>query len=108
MSMRGTSVLLFGLVAGAVSAAPIPKIIAYSAQSNAYFDDRAEDVAQIYDGLFFVIGSWDEGVAANLSLSPEAPAATDFLEAARKNLTHLNNAGATENLLAVSFSDSAP
>ena len=59
----------------ALLANDMPKVIAYSAQPNAYFNERAPDIARIYDGFFFTIGSWDEGVASNLGL-PEAPATT--------------------------------
>ena len=110
MNLRKTMIGLLTLVAGTGTAwaDPLPKTIAYYAAPTPYFDDHANDVAQLYDGFFFVIGSWDEGVSANLGISSESPAATDFQNATRRNLAHLREAGATENLLAVSFSDSAP
>ena len=91
----------------ALSAKDMPKIIAYSARPNPYFNERAADIARIYDGFFFTIGSWDEGIAANLGL-PEAPATTDWRARARDNLVHLRQAGVTENLLGVHFAESAP
>ena len=35
-----------------------PKTLCYSVQPNGYLDDRAADVAKIYDGFFFQGGSW--------------------------------------------------
>lgn len=110
MNSRSALIWLIVLAVAATPAwaAPLPKTIAYYAGPTAYFDEHAEDVAQLYDGFFFGIGSWDEGVSTNLGLSPESPATNDFQDAVRRNLSHLRKAGVTENLLAVSFSDSAP
>lgn len=105
-----------GLVAAAIMASSmqsvghadnLPKMIAYSARPNAYFNQRAAEIARLYDGFFFTIGSWDEGVIANLGLG-DAPATTDWKEQARENLVHLRQAGVTENLLGVHFAQDAP
>lgn len=106
---------IFWLAAGVVMAAnpslgwagSFPKMVAYSAQPNSYFNERASDVARIYDGFFFTIGSWDEGVAANLGIPPDVKPTTDWRERARENLIHLREAGATENLLGIHFAESA-
>ncbi|MEW6201342.1 MAG: hypothetical protein AB1546_05160 [bacterium] len=81
----------------------MPKMIAYSATPNPYFNDKAQEVAKIYDGFFFVIGSWDGGVIANLGLGDGTPTTTDWKEKVRENLIHLRSAGVTENLLGVYF-----
>lgn len=93
---------------GAVRERSAPKIIAYSAQPNPYFNEQAARIAEIYDGFFFTIGSWDEGVAANLGVPPDTPPTTQWKEQARENLAHLRQAGVTESLLGIHFSDSAP
>jgi hypothetical protein len=85
----------------------LPKMIAYSAQPNPYFNEQADQVARIYDGFFFTIGSWDEGVAANLGIPPDVKPTTDWRQRARENLMHLREAGATENLLGIHFAESA-
>jgi len=83
-------------------------MLAYSAQPNAYFNQRAAEIARIYDGFFFTIGSWDQGVAANLGLGPDAPPSTDWRRRAGENLSNLVKAGVTENLLGVYFGESDP
>ncbi len=85
-----------------------PPLIAYAAAPHRYFDERAERVAGLYDGLFFTLGSWDEGVADQLGLHSAEPIATAWAAAAARNLTHLRRAGAVENLLGVHFGESAP
>jgi hypothetical protein len=97
-------VIMFNLA----QARDIPRTIAYSAQPNSYFNDHAADVAKILDGFFFVSGSWDESVVANLGLEDGPPAVNDWKEKVRDNLIHLRQTGVTENSLGVSFSDSAP
>jgi hypothetical protein len=96
------------LPAHAGKAEHLPKMIAYSAQPNPYFNERASEVAKIYDGFFFVVGSWDEDVAARLGLLSDARLTSDWKEQIRENLRNLRRAGATENLLGVHFSESAP
>jgi len=103
--MMATSVPAGQVAAGRAGYAP--KMIAYSAYPNPYFNARARDVARIYDGFFFVIGSWDEGVIADLGLGKGSPATTDWRARARENLAHLRQAGVTENLLGIHFAESA-
>jgi hypothetical protein len=90
------------------SAGEMPKKLAYSATPNSYFNERAAKVARIYDGFFFVIGTWDDGVAANLGVGPDAAPTTDWRQRVGENLAHLNRAGVTENLLGVCFGNGAP
>lgn len=112
----GNAMRMKGLLIGAMMAmqlqpaAPqgVPKMIAYSVQPNTYFKERAADIARIYDGFFFTIGSWDEGVTDNLGLPPDVAPSTTWKEQARDNLAHLRAAGVTENLLGVHFGQSAP
>jgi hypothetical protein len=81
-------------------------MLAYSASPNAWFDEHAAETAQLYDGFFFSIGSWDGGVTQCLGL-PGAPAAdATWRERAKSNLAHLREAGATESLLTVCFGES--
>lgn len=96
------------LFTASAPAAALPKMIAYGATPSPYFNEHAGDVAEIYDGIFFTIGSWDEGVAANLGFSDGLAPSTPFMEQVRDNLAHLRDAGVTENLLGVSFGESAP
>jgi len=86
----------------------LPKIIAYQAAPNDYFNTEADRVAQIYDGFFFNIGAWDQGIPANIGILPATPSVTDWMDRVGENLIHLNEAGVTENLLGVSFSSEAP
>lgn len=85
-----------------------PKMLAYSASPNAWFDEHAAETAQLYDGFFFSIGSWDGGVTQCIGL-PDAPAADPtWRERVKSNLLHLREAGATESLLAICFGESEP
>ncbi len=79
-----------------------PRIIAYSAQPNEYFNAEASEVAKLYDGFYFVVGDWDTGVATHLGL-PSQPPASDWRDRVAANIQHLRAAGATENLLGVHF-----
>jgi len=109
--MMATSVQAGQALAGQAPAGQAeyaPKMIAYSAYPNPYFNERARDVARIYDGFFFVIGSWDEGVIANLGIGREEAPTTDWKERVRENLAHLRQAGVTENLIGIHFAESAP
>ncbi|MCG3200001.1 MAG: hypothetical protein GHCLOJNM_04530 [bacterium] len=101
------AILLLLLACGQGRTGEIPKTLAYYAQPNPYFNAHAEDVAKIHDGFFFVIGSWDEGVASFLGVGDQPPQKPEWRDQARENLSNLRKAGATESLLAVSFSDSA-
>lgn len=85
-----------------------PAMLCYSVMPNAFFNEQATQVAKLYDGFFYTIGSWDEGVKAHLGIGDATPAQTDWKHRTRENLVHLTRAGVTENLLGVSFSDSAP
>lgn len=80
-----------------------PKMICYSAQPNAYFSDHARDVAKIYDGFYFTIGTWDAGVLQSLGASGVAPENPKWRQMARPNLFALKKAGVTENFLTVCF-----
>ena len=82
-----------------------PKMLAYSAQPTPYFDDNAQAVAKIYDGFFFVVGSWDTGVRDLLGFAGEAPKKPEWLQQVKTNLDHLRAAGATESLLGVYFDE---
>ena len=84
------------------TAAPL-KMLAYSAAPTPYFNDHAADVARIYDGFFFVVGSWDDGASKSLGLNGEA---APWKDAVRENLKNLRAAGVTENLLGFCFTDS--
>lgn len=99
------SILLLGAVANAE--APMPKMIAYWATPNPYFNDHANEIARLYDGFFFTVGSWDEGAAQSLGVETNAPA-PPWKTLASENIAHLRAAGATENLLGVCFGESAP
>lgn len=79
------------------------KMICYSAFPTDYFNDHAQDVAKIYDGFFFVVGSWNDGVINRLGIDGQAPKDPAWKILLQKNLTALNKAGVTENLLGVYF-----
>ena len=87
------------------SALAEPKMLAYSAQPTLYFDDNAQAVAKIYDGFFFVVGSWDTGVRDLLGLPGEAPTKPEWRQKVAVNLEHLRAAGATESVLGVYFDE---
>ena len=101
-------ILVSGLVVALCSmpvfaAQPVPKMLAYSAQPNAYFDDHADVVGGILDGLFFVVGDWDKAIESKLGLSADGDAETDWEKQLGKNIEHLRQAGATDSLLGVHF-----
>ena len=83
-----------------------PKTLCYSVQPNGYLDDRAADVAKIYDGFFFQGGSWEEAAERLADRSAPATPHGEWREKVRKNLASLTAAGVTENFLTVHFSDS--
>lgn len=93
------------LEAYAAQTDPGARMLAYSAQPTAYFNQRAAEVAKIYDGFFFTIGSWDGGIATHLGLGPDLSPASDWKDKVRENLVHLREAGVTENLLGVHFGE---
>ena len=84
-----------------------PKTICYSIQPNRYLNDHAADIAKIYDGFFFSIGSWEDGPKRVLGTDGKPPEDVHWIKLARKNLAALNTAGATENFLTIYFSESA-
>jgi len=103
---------IFSAVLTAALAGPAaeisPKMLAYSAAPNAYFDEHPADAARLYDGFFFVVGSWDEGVSRCLGVGEQPPADPSWREKVKSNITRLCEAGATESLLGVSFGEAEP
>lgn len=97
--------VMFCLLMMTTTAFAVPKMLAYSAQPTPYFDDNAQAVAKIYDGFFFVVGSWDTGVRDLLGLPGEAPKKPEWQQQVKVNLDHLRAAGATESVLGVSFAE---
>ncbi len=111
VSRKPVSVLFMGLLMTAVCVAigdGPPKMLAYSAGPTAYFDDHAAEVAELYDGLFFNIGSWDSGVVRCLGLPDRAVEDASWREQVKANVAHLREAGATESLLAFCFGQEEP
>ncbi len=84
-----------------------PKTICYSIQPNRYLGDHAADIAKIYDGFYFTIGSWEDGTKRVLGIDGKPPEDANWMKLARQNLAALNKAGVTENFLTVYFGDSA-
>ncbi len=82
-----------------------PFRICYSIQPNSYIDERADEIAKIYDGFFFNIGAWDDGSAICLGVEGSPPQDRSWWTRARRSLSALNASGVTENLLTVCFSD---
>ncbi len=81
-----------------------PFTICYSAQPNGYLEEHAEAVAELYDGFFFVVGSWDDDLARLLGVDGEAARDGAWIEATRCSVSALRAAGAAENFLTVHFS----
>lgn len=77
-------------------------MIVYSASPNAYFNDHAADIKKFADGFFFVLGDWAD---ASKRL---AAANNPWREELGKNISSLNKAGVSENLLGVYFSGDGP
>ncbi len=96
------------LLGWTLHAGAMPQTIAYSASPNPYFNEHAADVAKLYDGFFFVLGTWDEGVRANIGLGEDSPPTTNWAVQARENLINLKKAGVAENLLGVCFGENDP
>ena len=87
---------------------PAPALLAYGAHGpHPYLDQRAGAVARLYDGLIFLAGTWDEGVATHLGPSGP-PVATPWARAVGANVAALTAAGAGVNLLGVHFAPDAP
>ncbi|HPN33012.1 MAG TPA: hypothetical protein PK843_00740 [bacterium] len=79
------------------------KMIGYSAYPNGYLTDHAKEIAKIYDGFFFSIGSWDSGTLRCLGLEGQPAQDAHWYKTAGKNITALNRAGVSENFLTVCF-----
>lgn len=90
-----------------IALADRPALLAYSAGPHRYFDEQAAAVGQLYDGLFFTVGSWDEGLVECLGLAGP-PVSTPWAAALAQNLSHLAAAGVSTNILTVHFSEGAP
>lgn len=105
--MKSAAVFLSGaLLAGAFTATGAgPATLCYSAQPNAYFNDHAADIKQIYDGFFFSIGSWEKATQRFVGVNGAAPENRTWVEATRANLRSLRQAGVTENFLTLCFTD---
>ncbi len=89
--------LVFGISANT------PKMLCYSIQPNDYVNDHAEEIAEMFDGFFYIVGSWDSGVTQRLGLDGVKAKDLNWMKDTRKNIRALKKAGATENLLGVSF-----
>jgi len=85
-----------------------PKMICYSVQPNAYLNDHAKEIAEIYDGFYFPIGQWDDGAERLLGTRGNPPADSSWMEKVEENIKSLSEAGASENFLTVSFGSEAP
>lgn len=84
-----------------------PRTLCYSIQPNGYLDDHAAEVAKIYDGFFFTIGSWEKTAQRFLGAGPAAAENQAWVDAARRNLAALGKAGVTENFVSVYFGGDA-
>jgi hypothetical protein len=84
-------------------AVEIPKMICYAMSPNGYLNDHAADIAKIYDGFYFSIGTWDAGTLQSLGVDGQPPRDSQWLKMAEKNLVALRKAGVTENFLTVCF-----
>jgi len=81
------------------------RTICYSVQPNAFLSEHAENVARVYDGFFFTVGSWDEGTIRLIGVE-RGPTDRSWLQVAGENIAALRAAGASENLLTVHFGES--
>jgi len=84
------------------------KMICYSVQPNGYLSDHAKDIANIYDGFFFSIGSWETGPVQLLGVNGRPALNAKWYPLAKKNMAALNKAGVTENFLTVYFGGEEP
>ncbi len=78
-------------------------IICYAMTPNAYLTDHAAELAGLYDGYYFVCGSWESGVEARLGFGMEPPADREWLNLAEDNVAALKAEGMDQNLLGVHF-----
>ena len=100
-----TIAILFALLffSGNLCAAG-PQTICYSVAPNPYLDAHAADIKKIYDGFFFVVGSWESLTQRFVGDAVTPPQDQAWLQAARRNIASLRAAGVTENLMGVYFS----
>ena len=97
------SLLVPLLLAGVAGGAEL-KTVCYSISPNDYLNDHAAEVAKLFDGFFFNVGTWED--AAQRLTGPQPPAEGQaWLAQARKNLASLKAAGADESLLAFCFGE---
>lgn len=80
-----------------------PQTLCYSIAPNPYLDAHAADIKKIYDGFFFVVGSWENLTQRFVGDAVTPPQDQAWLQAARRNVASLRASGVTENLLGVSF-----
>lgn len=85
------------------SASDSPKMLCYSVQPNGYLNDHATEIKKMYDGFFFTVGSWEQFAQRFVGVHGVPPEQSQWVEAARRNLTALRAAGVTENFLDVAF-----
>ena len=70
-----------------------PHNICYSIAPNPYLDAHAADIKKIYDGFFFVVGSWENLTQRFVGAAVTPPQDQAWLQAARKNVASLCAAG---------------
>ncbi len=80
-----------------------PKMIYFSTQPNAYLTDHAAEIKKSYDGFFFSGGSWEDAAKRFAGTGESQGAAQAWMDEARRNLTALRRARATENFLVVYY-----
>lgn len=80
-----------------------PQTICYSVAPNSYLDAHAAEIKKIYDGFFFVVGSWENLTQRFVGDDVTPPQDQSWLQAVRRNIASLRAAGVTENLMGVSF-----
>ena len=78
-------------------------IICYAMTPNAYLNDHANEIAGLYDGYYFVCGSWEHGVESRLGFADQMPEDEEWLELAEANVSALKAEGMDQNLLGVHF-----
>jgi hypothetical protein len=81
------------------------RMLCYSVQPNAYLNDHAREIAGIYDGFFFPVGTWENADRRFVGEGQSPPEWKDWLDKTRVNLASLRAAGVTENFLTVCFTD---
>ena len=81
----------------------VAAMICYSVKPNQYLTHHAGEIAGIYDGFYFVVGSWNTGIPGVIGVGDAPAEDPTWLELARENVAALRAAGVTENLLGASF-----